>query len=151
MKRLLPVLILLAGCTQPAAVNDVPKKAPEAANSQIIPRDDRSAAKVIATAYFRELRRGNLRDAHLMWSGDPSEFEAQLATYVGYHIEVGEPGRVEGAAGSLYVSVPIKVVGDAITQSGEVVLRRPSNPMLPEGVIPQVAWQIDRIDLQPSG
>ncbi|HYG26196.1 MAG TPA: hypothetical protein VD906_04755 [Caulobacteraceae bacterium] len=150
MKRLLPVLLLLAGCNAPPAANDAARKAPEKADSLVIPRDDRSAAKVLTAAYFRELQRGNLRDAHLIWSGDPAPFEAQMATYVGYQVRIGEPGRVEGAAGSLYVSVPIEIVGDVIAQSGEVILRRPNTPDLPKGVIPQVAWQIQRIDLKPA-
>ena len=33
-------------------------------------------------------------------------FAARFARYDSYHANIGAPGRIEGAAGSLYVAVP---------------------------------------------
>ena len=59
---------------------------------------------------------------------DPAD-GAAFADHAEYRAEVGMPGRVEGAAGSLWVEVPVRVRGrmrDGATfdKRGAVVLRR---------------------------
>ena len=68
-----------------------------------------------------------------------------------YHAETGAPGAIEGAAGSLYVEVPLVVYGRLATggefhQSGRVVLRRVDN--VPGAPPEQLHWRISAIDLK---
>jgi hypothetical protein len=82
-----------------------------------------SAADVVRR-YYDAVGRRDFRTAYLMWEGDGAasrqsleEFAAGFRTTARVTAEVGTPGRVEGAAGSRYVTVP--VVTQAETQSGE--------------------------------
>src|SRR3546814_14584662 len=57
------------------------------------------------------------------------EFKESFSKYQEYHANIGAPGRIEGAAGSLYVEVPVQVYGGLITGEefnmlGSVQLRR---------------------------
>src|SRR5690606_24550722 len=86
---------------------------------------------------FHELARsGSFAEAYELWEVGPGaeeppfeEFTAALAMLEEVTAEVGEPGRVEGAAGSRYVQVPATIRGttfDGTRHEVEVVytLRR---------------------------
>src|SRR3546814_6508705 len=57
------------------------------------------------------------------------EFKESFSKYQEYHANIGAPGRIEGAAGSLYVEVPVQVygrlnTGEEFNMLGSVQLRR---------------------------
>ena len=63
--------------------------------------------------------------------------------------QVGRPGRVEGAAGSLYVEVPVSLYGRYATgerylKGGKVQLRRVND--VPGSTAEQRAWRISGFD-----
>ena len=65
-------------------------------------------------------------------------------------MEVDAPGDVEGAAGSMYVTVPVRfqptsVPGNARPRNGEVTLRRVND--VPGSTEAQRHWHIDHIDV----
>ena len=65
-------------------------------------------------------------------------------------VEVDAPGEVEGAAGSMYVTVPVRfqptsVPGNSRPRHGEVVLRRAND--VPGSTAEQRRWRIERIDV----
>ena len=72
--------------------------------------------------------------------------------YAGYsevHAEVLAPGAVEGAAGSSYVEVPVRVYGTlkggkASSRPGKVVLRRVND--VPGSTAEQRQWHIYRLE-----
>src|SRR5688572_960659 len=73
------------------------------------------AAQVVQT-YFALVEAGRYPDARRLWSdggaasgATEADFAAGFRRYREYHAEVGAPGRIEGAAGSLYVEVPVRV------------------------------------------
>jgi hypothetical protein len=61
---------------------------------------------------------------------------------------VGRAGGQEGAAGSIYVSVPLTVSGTAdgkrVTRSADVVVRRVND--VPGSTEAQRRWHIERMD-----
>jgi len=104
------------------------------------------AANVVQT-YFALLEQGRAKEAATLRS-DGQIFD--LKPYASYHAQIGAPGAIEGAAGSLYVTVPVVIYGrfakgKALHRSGEAVLRRVNN--VPGASAAQLRWRIERVDL----
>ena len=123
MKRRLPSLLfivaaLLGGCTRAAGTHGVAVPSPGGSAS-----DAQEAAGVVRR-YYEAIHAGDFRRAYALWgeggaaSGQTFEaFAAGFARTARVEAEVGEPGRVEGAAGSRYVEVPVVI--RAVTDAGE--------------------------------
>ena len=109
------------------------------------------AANVVQT-YYALLEQGKYREAWRLWSdggkasGMGAEaFAASFAEYAEYHANIGAPGRIEGAAGSLYVTVPVQVYGrlksgEPFNRKGAVTLRRVND--VPGSTEDQRRWHI---------
>jgi Predicted periplasmic protein len=110
------------------------------------PESAQGAADVVQT-FYAHLAAGKAAEAaRLMRNGAPPD----LARYSSYNAQVGAPGRIEGAAGSLFVEVPVVIygrlkTGQEVHESGKVVLRRTND--VPGATPDQRAWRIERIDL----
>ena len=123
-----------------------PRPAPEAsADSAVagmpdtIPRpaaaDSPDPTQVISS-YYDAINRRDFRTAFLLWSDSGrasgqtlKQFEAGFADTDSSRVTIGTAGRVEGAAGSRYVEIPVTVRawrGDGSTQefAGSYVVRR---------------------------
>jgi hypothetical protein len=77
--------------------------------------------------------------------------ETEFGDKLEYHGLVGSPGEIEGAAGSLYVTVPVQVYGRLrdgreLHQLGEATLRRIND--VPGSTAQQRLWHIAQIDLR---
>lgn len=91
------------------------------------PSDDSlgaTAGAALVRRYYDAVGRRDFRTAYLMWEGEGAaskqsleEFAARFRTTARVTAEVGTPGRVEGAAGSRYMTVPVAT--QAETQRGE--------------------------------
>jgi hypothetical protein len=88
------------------------------------------------------------------------QFEERLAGYKTVHVDVGQIGPVEGAAGSLYDTVQLTLRGEKndgapYRPSGPVTLRRVND--VPGSTAEQRQWRIYKMDLsskpktQPKG
>ncbi|MDQ0466556.1 hypothetical protein QO010_004351 [Caulobacter ginsengisoli] len=176
----LAVLLLLAACDRPAQKPAPPAApAPPATPVEPIPPgqpgglpDDRTpipegpitatsaqgAANVVQT-YYAQLEGGHYAEAWRLWSGggeasgmsEPA-FAASFGGFSEYHAQIGAPGEIEGAAGSLFVDVPVQVYGRLKTgapfhQLGSVTLRRVND--VPGSTAEQRLWHIYRINLKP--
>lgn len=112
------------------------------------PTSAQGAANVVQT-YFALLEQGRASEAaKLTVDGRPED----LSRYASYHAEVGAPGRIEGAAGSLYVEVPVVeygrlASGAELHRSGKAVLRRVND--VPGSTADQRRWRIERLELAP--
>jgi hypothetical protein len=77
-----------------------------------------------------------------------NEFEGTWQQIDLLHVKVGTPGGQEGAAGSIYVSVPLIVTGvahgEGFHQSRTAILRRVND--VPGSTEAQRHWHIERID-----
>ena len=109
------------------------------------------AANVVQT-FFAHVEAGHHQQAWRLWSegGKASgmsapEFAASFDRYQEYHARVGAPGRIEGAAGSLYVEVPVQIFGrlkdgKSFNAAGTVRLRRTNE--VPGSSAEQRQWRI---------
>jgi membrane-bound inhibitor of C-type lysozyme len=123
----------------PGVVCTPPSRAPGSA---------RGAAKVV-DEYYALVESGKLEAARRLRTDGALEDVAPFATLVA---EVGAPGAVEGAAGSIYVRVPVVlygryVTGGAYRRAGQVTLRRVND--VPGVTADQRRWRIVRIELTP--
>lgn len=118
-------------------------------------RVDAEAAAEVLRRYYAAIDAGRYGEAHRLWSsgGEASgqtldEFAAGFADTRQVEVEVGTAGRVEGAAGSRYLSIPVIVRAENSAGprrfEGTYVLRR----SVVDGASPeQRAWRISSADL----
>lgn len=116
------------------------------------------AADVVQT-YYALLGQGDYTKARALWGGggeasgmSAQAFAKSFAKYAQYNAQVGAPGDIEGAAGSLYVEVPVVVYGrlksgEEVHMSGPVTLRRVND--VPGSTAEQRRWHISTIELNP--
>jgi hypothetical protein len=122
------------------------------------PESAQGAANVVQT-YYALIEAGKYGEAWKFWSDSgrasgmsAAEFAASFDKYGEYHANIGAPGRIEGAAGSLYVEVPVQVYGRLksgaeFNMLGPVTLRRVND--VPGSTAEQRRWHIARTDIQP--
>lgn len=110
------------------------------------------AAATVVETYFALVDSGKTSDADALWAdaGRAAEFRAQLDKLGEPHAQVFAPGPVEGAAGSMYVTVPIELgatdnAANSRPRRGEVTLRRVND--VPGSTQAQRRWHIDHIDV----
>lgn len=123
------------------------------------PDSAQGAANVVQT-YYALLGDKKYAEAFKLWSdggkasGQTAQaFAAGFDKYESYNAEIGAPGDIEGAAGSLYVEVPVVIygklkTGEAVHMNGDVRLRRVNN--VPGSSDEQRKWRIAQTDLKPS-
>lgn len=109
------------GAAVPGAVSDPPELA-------------RARQRIVD--YYAAIDAGDYERAYAAWSDEGRasgqtylEFVAGFARTADVSVEVGEPGRIEGAAGSRYVEIPVVVTArrdDGVRQrfEGSYTLRR---------------------------
>jgi len=140
IKAALPALALmaLAACSRP----------PAAAGAMAAAGDAQAAAGVVKT-YYLLLESGRTEAAAKLRGDLVREDQRSLQTL---NADVGAPGPVQGAAGSLQVEVPVVLYGrlaggTEYRRSGKVTLRRMNDA--PDAAPADGAWKIDRIQLEP--
>lgn len=102
------------------------------------------AAGQIVQHYGALIEEGRLDEAARLW-GDPAaaaEFARQLRP--GTHMEIGDLGETEGAAGSIYTTVPTIFYVDTFRKPAQVILRRVND--VPGSTEDQRRWHIERIE-----
>ena len=154
-------MIALAGCTardsepsQTPANNSVVVEKPAPPPAPVKPAIDpksTEAAMQRANAFVDLLNRGRFDDAWmLMSSAAPSraDFTKDFSRYSHLRATTGSPGGQEGAAGSIYLSLPLtvsgKIDGKDASRSGSIVMRRVND--VPGSTEKQRQWHIERID-----
>ena len=116
------------------------------------------AANVVQT-YFAHIGQKDYASAYALWSGDgeasgmtSEQFIAGFDRYYEYRGQSAGPSEIEGAAGSLFVTVPVQIygrlkTGEEFHQYGEATLRRIND--VPGSTESQRQWHIARIDTKP--
>jgi hypothetical protein len=109
----------------------------------------------VVAQFANLLKAKRYAEAHRLWSGDTVSDANFAKRFAGYEFEgaaIGKPGRVEGAAGSLYVDVPLRLFfakGDySGSLTGKMTLRRVND--VPGSTAEQRRWHIVRADLNPA-
>jgi len=141
-----------AGAPAPRqAATETPSSSTSATAATETPPSSTSAkaAADVLKAYYRALEAGRYEAAwRLRWEsdvGDASDFAAHFADYAEYHATVGNPGPLQGAAGSSYVEVPVQLYGrkkngESFGSAGTVTLRRVND--VPGATAAQRRWRI---------
>lgn len=123
------------------------------------PQSAQGAADVVQT-YFALAESGRYGEAWKLWAAggqasgrSPEAFAADFARYQSYHALIGAPGAIEGAAGSLYVEVPVQAYGRTndgreFHEIGAATLRRSND--VPGATAEQRRWRIASIALKPA-
>lgn len=107
------------------------------------------AAATVTETYYALLESGKSAEAAALRRDGAVEDVTRFRTLAA---SIGAPGRVEGAAGSLYVEVPVVLYGRLANgaeyhASGKAVLRRVND--VPGATPAQLAWRIEKIEVKP--
>ena len=117
------------------------------------------AANVVQS-YFALIEQRRFGEAWRLWSDggrasgmSEEAFAGGFDRYSEYHAQIGAPGRIEGAAGTLYVEVPVVVYGRLSSgrefrMSGAMTLRRANE--VPGSTAEQRRWRIASSELRPT-
>ncbi len=118
-----------------------------------IPPASVEAAGQVVQSYGALIEQKRWAEANALW-GSPAaaaKFQSGFAKAAEVHITIGNLSEPEGAAGSIYVTMPVIFYGDGVDGqpfriSTEVVLRRAND--VPGSTEAQRRWHIERIDAQ---
>lgn len=142
---------------EPGRPGGLPDDRTPVSEAPFTPQSAQGAANVVQT-YYALIGAGKYAEAWDLWSdgGRASglareRFVDGFKAYSRYNAQIGAPGEIEGAAGSLYVEVPVVVYGRyrdgrELHQSGKATLRRVND--VPGSTPEQRSWRIAGIDLK---
>ena len=143
----------------PGSPGGLPDDRTPVSEGAIDPKSAQGAAQVTQT-YYALIGAGKYAEAWGLW-GDggkasgvsQAEFVKSFAPYASYNAQVGAPGETEGAAGSIYVSVPVVIYGRLksgaeVHERGEMQLRRIND--VDGSTAEQRRWHIAAIDTKPA-
>ncbi len=139
----------------PGEPGGLPKDPVPISEGTIDPDSAQGAAQVVQ-GYYGLLEEQRFAEAQDLWapkgaigSQDDAHFAARFRGFSEIHANVGAPGDAEGAAGSLYVTVPVQVYG-RIAATGkpwhmlrQVTLRRVND--VPGSTAAERRWHIESI------
>lgn len=124
--------------------------APTARQPVLDPKSS-AAAEQLVRNFARLLTTRDFDEAYMLLGRQAQprrEFVASFADYRDLKVEVGDAGLQEGAAGSIYVSVPLTIYGrrsgEQRTRRADAVLRRVND--VPGSTEAQRHWHIERLD-----
>ena len=131
------LLALIAGCgrTQPAVEKRTAAPADTEAVADTLREPSNEEAAGVIRAYYTAINARRYADAYVLWSGRGERSGQTLDSFtVGFaqtdsvHADIGAPSDMDAAAGSRYITVPVKLVAyeGKRTQSfaGTYTLRR---------------------------
>ncbi len=120
---------------------------------------DRSpaAARAVVVRYYAEIDRGDYRAAYALWNGGAPQpypvFVNGYARTAHTRVTAGAPGDEEGAAGSVFITVPVQVYatlknGARQHFAGSYVLRRVNDGI--DAPPAEHGWHIFSASLHPA-
>jgi len=119
-------------------------------NGPIDPKSAEAAGQVVQS-FGALVEQNRWSEANSLWAdlAAAAKFHASLANVADLHLEIGDPGQPEGAAGSIYITIPVIFYGDfkngeEFRRSANVILRRVND--VPGSTEAQRRWHIERID-----
>lgn len=139
--------------TVPAVADGSGPASTEPAPAEPTPQD----AAAVVRDYYAAIAAGRFEQAYALWADEgrasgrsPQQFAAGFADTASVSAEVLEPGRVEGAAGSRYIEVPVAVTavhhdGSRHEYVGAYTLRRAVVDGASDG---QRAWRLSAADIR---
>jgi hypothetical protein len=103
------------------------------------------AAGQVVQHYGALIEQHRPAEAAKLWGNGTAaaDFARQL-NHPDVHLEIGRLGEAEGAAGSIYTTVPVVFYGDRFRHEAKVILRRVND--VPGSTEAQRRWHIERIE-----
>jgi hypothetical protein len=109
------------------------------------------AARGLVRRFGALIEEGNWSEAQKLWGNADAaaDLTSRLKRFRDVHLESGKSAEPEGAAGSIYVTVPVTFYetdfkSHSFRRSADVVLRRVND--VPGSTEAQRRWHIERID-----
>jgi hypothetical protein len=102
------------------------------------------AAGQVVQHYGALIEQNRFRDAAKLWGDAQAAAAFAKALRPSTHLEIGDLGQTEGAAGSIYTTIPVVFYGDGSRQPANVILRRVND--VPGSTAEQRRWHIERIE-----
>lgn len=158
----LAVLGLVGGCqcSGPPVPQPGAGATPAPADIAAQARDSADDAASVVRAYYRAINERRYPDAYRLWASDGAAsgknleaFREGFGSTASVDVVFGTPGRIEGAAGSRYVEIPVRITtvaknGGRQTFIGSYTLRR----SVVDGATPeQRAWRIHSAQIRRDG
>lgn len=143
----------------PGTPGGLPDDRTPLAEGRITPQSAQGAGQVLQT-YFALIGQHNYGEAWKLWADDgrasgmtEPAFESVFGRYHQFNAQIGAPGLIEGAAGSLYVDVPVVIygrlkTGEEVHMNGPITLKRVNN--VPGSTAEQQAWHIAESAVRPT-
>jgi hypothetical protein len=117
----------------------------------IDPKSAEAAGQVVQH-YGALIEQGRWTESWKLWSNAESakQFDRNWRDDSEVHMEIGKPGDTEGAAGSIYTTVPVVFYGQtksgtSFRRAADVLLRRVND--VPGSTEAQRRWHIERIEM----
>jgi hypothetical protein len=111
------------------------------------------AAGQVVQHYGALIEQKRWTESRQYWSdaATPQAFERNFRTWKAVHLEIGDLGPAEGAAGSIFTNMPVTFYGDlnsggTARLNGNVILRRVND--VDGSTAAQRRWHIERIELK---
>jgi hypothetical protein len=152
-KLALPItaMLLTLGCSKPRPGEPARETPSGTARQPTVDPKSNAAAEELARSFAHLLETGKAGEAYMLLgpSAPPREkFDADFERIRNLRVSVGDAGDQEGAAGSIYASVPLTITGTLegrqVNRSAKAVLRRVND--VPGSTQAQRHWHIERID-----
>ena len=136
--------------TIPAPATGPDARTPLRPSKPLVDPKSSEAAEDLARDFARLLNERKFDEAYMLLGPNApprKDFDAQLIGIKNLRADAGAAGDQQGAAGSIYVSVPLtisgKTGGELVERHSAVVLRRVND--VPGSTEAQRHWHIDRI------
>ena len=121
-------------------------------NGPIDPKSLEAAGQVVQH-YGALIEQKRWTQSRQYWgdAGAAQAFETNFRTWKNVHLELGDLGPAEGAAGSIFTTMPVTFYGElnaggTVRLKANVILRRVND--VPGSTAAQRRWHIDRIELK---
>src|SRR5438270_14098170 len=101
------------------------------------------AAGQVVQHYGALIEQNRFDEAAKLWGDARAAAAFAKALRPSTHLEIGDLGETEGAAGSIYTTVPIVFYGDTFRRPADIILRRVND--VSGSTVEQRRWQIERI------
>lgn len=142
---------LVPAPSAPPAVSDRSKLAQARLNPTIDPKSS-EAAVALVKAFVDLVNQGRLNEAYMLLGPNApprADFDNDFSRYSDLRVEIGIAGDQEGAAGSIYLSVPLTLSGllngEHTNRTATAIVRRVND--VPGSTEAQRHWHIERIDM----
>ena len=127
-----------------------PKESLPEPTGPIDPKSTEAAGQVVQN-YGALIEQKRWKEANALWghAETATKFQQSLAQHREVHLEIGDLGEPEGAAGSIFVSMPVYFYGvgkdgKSYRRAAEIVLRRVND--VDGSTEAQRRWHIDQIN-----